>query len=562
MDNNTAQLKTMLAHFYEWERDRPQDVFMRQPFGKDWKNISWYEAGRQARILVAALRAMGMQPGDHIGLISKNCYHWVITDLALMMGGYVSVPYYPNLTGKQLHQVIAASHIKLLIVGKLDHWNSIQSFVPAHLPIIAFPHYPGNSQVENAYPWERLMEEHLPIAGTPTPNIDDIWTILFTSGTTNIPKGVVLTYRAPAALMHNERENGSLKIFSYPQHRFFSYLPLNHIAERMIVEAAAILTGGTISFAESIDSFAQNLRDTQPTIFMAVPRIWSKFQLALLDRIPQKKLNWLLRIPLLNTLFIRKVREGMGLHHACILLTGAAPTPDSLKDWFSMFGLTLQEVYGMTENCGGCTLMPADDIRPASVGRPLPGVQINIDPQTSEVIMRAPWMMAGYYQQETLTGETIRNGWLHTGDQGYVDQDGFLRITGRLSDTFKSAKGKYITPAPIEWGFAENELIEQVCVVGLALPQPLALAVLSERGQRTLREEVEQSLHKTLLEINTSLATFEKLAGIVVVKDSWTVENGILTPTMKIKRNILNERYQNQLPIWLQQQKPIIWEDQ
>ena len=175
--------------------------------------------------------------------------------------------------------------------------------------------------------------------------------------------------------------------------------------------------------------------------------------------------------------------------------------------------------------------------------------------------MRAPWMMAGYYQQAVLTAETIRDGWLHTGDQGYIDQDGFLHITGRLSDTFKSAKGKYITPAPIEWGFAENELIEQVCVVGLALPQPLALAVLSERGQRTLRAEVEQSLQKTLQEINTSLATFEKLAGIVVVKDSWTVENGILTPTLKIKRNILNERYQNQLPIWLQQQKLIIWED-
>lgn len=561
MSYKPDEIRSILSHFYEWEQQRPAATFLRQPNGPHWHTISWAEAGNQARRLVTALRAMGLKPGDHIGLISKNCCHWIIADIALMMGGYVSIPYYPNLTARQLQEVVEASDIKALFAGKLDSWPEQSSLLPAHLPIISFPHYPGNSIIAADMAWEDLMERYAPIDGHPEPAMDDLWTILFTSGTTGVPKGVMHTYYAPASLLHNERINGSLRIFTIPNHRFFSYLPLNHIAERMIVEIAAIFTGGVISFAENLDTFAKNLADTQPTLFMAVPRIWSKFQLAILDRLPQKRLSFLLRVPVLGRILRHKIRRGLGLHEAGILLTGAAPTPDALKEWFLQFGLSLQEVYAMTENCGGCTLMPADGIRAGSVGKALPGVDIEIDPQTGEVLTRAPWMMAGYYQDAQKTAEVLQDGWLHTGDQGELSPDGYLSITGRVSDSFKSAKGKFIVPAPIEWGFAENNLIEQVCVVGLAMPQPLALAVLSERGRRVMREEVEKSLHRTLAEINTSLAAFEQLAGIVIVRDGWTVENGILTPTLKIKRNALNEKYREKLPLWVQAGQRIIWED-
>ncbi len=561
MSNNTTPFKSMLSHFYEWEQQQPLRVFMRQPRGRQWQDISWAEAGRQARTLVTALSHMGLKAGDHVGLISKNCYHWIIADLALMMGGYVSVPYYPNLTGRQLREVIDASDIKALFVGKLDTWPDQRKELSPDLPIISFPHYPGNSLVEDGVAWEDMMAAHEPMTGFPEPKPEQTWTILFTSGTTGEPKGVVLDFNAPAALMDNEKRYGQVGIFNLSEHRFFSYLPLNHIAERIIIEAAAMLTGGTISFAENLDTFARNLSDTQPTLFMAVPRIWSKFQLAILDRIPSKRLSRLLKFPIVGPLLRNKIRKGLGLHRADLLFTGAAPTPDPLKDWFRQFGFVLREVYGMTENCGGCTVMPGEAVLAGSVGKPLAGVDLRIDGPEGEVLIRCPWLMKGYYNDPEKTAQVLRNGWLHTGDQGELTADGYLRITGRVSDAFKSAKGKFIVPAPIEWGFAENEYIEQVCVVGLALPQPIALAVLSERGRKTIKDEVEHSLQRTLAEINAGLAAFEQLAGIVIVQGGWTVENGILTPTMKIRRGILNEKYREKLPLWSETGQRIIWEE-
>ena len=552
-------LKTIVDYFLEWESRQPSAVFLRQPTGDQWKNYTWREVGEQARRMAAALRARGLQPGDKVGIVSKNCCHWVITDLALMFGGFVSTPFYPNLTAAQLRQVLELSDAKALFVGKLDEWSNMRGGVPEGVQLIRFPHYPGNAEVREGLAWEELIREFEPIAVDP-PVLHDLWTILFTSGTTGRPKGVMHNYYAPATLMHNERVHNDLRVFAGKEHRYFSYLPLNHIAERIIVEVAAIMTGGSISFAESIDTFAQNLQQTQPTLFMAVPRIWSKFQLAILERMPQQRLNRLLRLPLIGTLVRRKIKKGLGLASARILLTGAAPTPDALKDWYRTLDLPLQEVYAMTENCGGCTLMPIERLKSGTVGKPLPNTEIKVEPETGEVLMRAPWVMQGYYKDKAKTDEVLRDGWLHTGDQGELDEEGFLRLTGRVSDTFKSAKGKYIVPAPIEWGFAKNNHIEQVAVVGLAMPPPLALVVLSELGRAAGQEAVTQSLTHTLTAVNDGLANYERIKAVVVVKENWSVDNGLLTPTMKIRRNVLNERYQTLYQPWYEEGKAVIWE--
>lgn len=560
MQQSTSGLKTMLDDFYDWEAKQPDAPFLRQPYGDNWKTITWAQAGREARQMVAALRAMGLQSGAHIGIVSKNCYHWIIADLAIMMGGYVSVPFFPTLTAPQLAEVIELGDLQAIFVGKLDEWKKMKTGIPADLPIITFPHYEGNAVVDKGAKWEDLLKRHEPVSESFRPDLKQVWTILFTSGTTGTPKGVILDYHAPSALMQMERTHDAVGLFLGNEHRYFSYLPLNHIAERLIVELACLLNGGCISFAESLDSFVKNLQQTRPTLFLGVPRIWSKFQLAILEKMPQHKLSLLLKIPIISSLVKRKIQKGLGLDQARVTFTGAAPAPDSLKQWFRRLGINVREVYGMTENCAGCTLMMRNANKDGTVGQVLPEVEIKTDPESGEIVMRAPWLMQGYYKDEAKTREILHDGWLHTGDQGELDAAGYLRITGRVADTFKSAKGKFIVPAPIEWGFAQNSYIEQICIVGLTLPQPVALTVLSEIGKNASRETVVQSLQQTLRDVNDSLANFERLAKVVVVRETWNVENGILTPTLKIKRNVVNQRYAPYLQQWYEQGDAIVWE--
>ncbi len=554
------ELKTMLEEFLHWEKVQPDAPFLRQPFGEEWKTITWAQAGREARQITAALKAMGLQPGAHIGIVSKNCCHWIIADLAIMMGDYVSVPFFPTLTAIQLEEVIKLGDLKAIFVGKLDDWENMKAGVPADLPIIAFPHYEGNSRVEEGVQWDDLLAHHEPIEIVHQPDLKAIWTIIFTSGTTGTPKGVMLDYYAPASLLQMERNHNVVGLFEHKTNRYFSYLPLNHIAERLIVELACLSNGGVISFSESLDSFVDNLRQASPTLFLGVPRIWSKFQLAILGKMPQQKLGTLLRIPIISTLVKNKIRKGLGLGKARITFTGAAPASDALKQWFRSIGINVRDVYGMTENCAGCSLMMRNAEKPGTVGQLLPEVEVKIDPETGEIIMRAPWMMRGYYKDEAKTNEILQDGWLHTGDQGHVDEAGYLSITGRVSDTFKSAKGKFIVPAPIESGFSHNNYIEQICIVGLTLPQPVALTVLSDIGKNASRETVMESLHQTLQEVNQTLANFERLAKVVVVQEAWSVDNGILTPTLKIKRNAVNQRYAPFLQQWYERGEAIVWE--
>lgn len=557
---DSQNIKSILAYFYQWEQERGDTIFLRQPFQKDWQTYTWRQVGEISRRLAKALQSLGLVAGDKVGMVSKNCYQWIVTDLALMMGGFVSVPFYPNLTTKELNQVMLASEAKVLFVGKLDDWESMRAGIPTGIQLITFPHYEGNAFVDEGLSWEKLIADSAPIEGSPLPALQDLWTILFTSGTTGVPKGVMLNYFHPAALVENERINGDLIDFSTADHRFFSYLPLNHIAERIIVECAGIATGGIISFSESIHTFTQNLQGTQPTLFIAVPRIWTKFQMAILEKLPEKRLNLILALPLIGAFLKHKIVQGLGLDKARVLLTGAAPAPDALKNFFKKLGLPLQEVYAMTENTGGCTLMPRSAIRSGTVGKPMANVEIRIDPQTQELLTRAPWIMAGYYNDPERTAQVIQDGWLHTGDQGEITPEGYLKLTGRVSDTFKSAKGKYIVPGPIEGSFAKNSYIEQLCVVGFSIPQPLALAVLSEVGQKTPFEVVKASLLQTLEEVNAGLAHYERVKAVVITKEPWAVENGVLTPTLKIRREVLNRKYAEQYPGWFERNEAVIRE--
>ncbi len=553
-------VKTLVESFYQWEQQQPTKVYLRQPVGDGYVDYTWGEVGQQARRLATYINSLGLPPHSNIGLISKNCAHWLIADIAILISGHVSVPFYPTLTADQLRQVLDHSGCRVLFVGKIDNWEAMKPGVPNGVQGIAFPDYrPNSSAPDPDYAqWDDIVANYEPQADSPVPDPDDLYTIIYTSGTTGNPKGVMMDF----ASMRNAIAGTKPRLHhDLPETRFFSYLPLCHVAERNIVEATSLATGGTVYFTESLDTFAKNLQTARPTHFLAVPRIWNKLQQGVLAKLPQEKLDRLLKIPIVAGLVKKKIRKGLGLNDAKLILTGAAPMPASLIRWFRRIGISIQEAYGMTENTGAVSMMPPDRIKDGTVGKLYDGVEVKIDPKTGEVFTRCSWLMRGYYREPALTDAVLSDGWLATGDVGEVDSEGYLRITGRVKEMYKSPKGEYIAPAQIEFGFAENTYIEQICVGGQTLPQPLALVVLSEMGRQTDRQIVSQSLAQTLRELNPKLHTYEHVQKVVVVKDAWTVDNNLMTPTMKIKRNVIEARYEPKMEPWFERSEAVIWEE-
>ena len=545
--------------FYRWEKEFKDRPFLRQPFGDRWEEYSWGEVGQMARKLATGLRSLGLRDNAHIGLISKNCREWIIADLAIIMAGYISVPFYPTLNDKELNTLLEFGDVDLLFVGKVEHWEQQKKGVPKDMPVIAFPPYSNHSPAPEAIQWFDFIDQHPPLENPHQPMVNDTWTIIFTSGTTGDPKGVVLNYLANEKTALLTLESNPLEIDFNGKNDFFSYLPLNHIAERVVVEFGVFRFGGTISFVESIDTFAQNLQQAQPTVFFAVPRIWTKFQMGVLAKLPQPKLERLLKIPLLSGFIKRKLRKGLGLHRARAIVSGAAPLLDSQREWFRSIGIPITNGYGMTENCAITTQLPAHiSNKPGSVGIPQPEVDIKIDPETSEIMMRGPFVMVGYYKQPELTAQVLQDGWLRTGDQGYLDNDGFLYITGRVKDIFKTSKGKYIEPLVLESYFADIVDFEQMCIVGLGLPQPIGLVVLSEVGKSKDKYALIAQLEQTLQEINNQLESYKKISTLVLTDEEWTVENGLTTPTLKIKRNAIDKKYEKNYKAWYDREETVL----
>ena len=560
MSDTNQNLQSPIECFYNWETNDPDRLFLRQPFGDTWKTLTYAQAGQEARKMTAALQAMGLQKGDHIGIMSKNCYHWILADLAIMMGGFVSVPYYASLPKEQLSEVIEKSDIKLLFVGKLDKWGDRAMGIPDTVQVIRFPHYQGNAKVNVGTDWDELTQKHEPVSGNYIPNLDDIWTILFTSGTTGSPKGVVHSHRNPALVMAGEEKSNFIGMLKLEKPKYLSFLPLNHVAERIAVETACLKVGGCISFAESLETFAKNLQETQPTMIFAVPRIWTKFYLGVLAKMPQKRMDLLFKIPVVSGIVKKKLKTALGLNEIKIAMTGAAITPEYLKEWYKKLGIHLIEAYGMTEVCGAIANSPNPNTPPDCVGEVVPFCEVKIHPDTGEILMKAPYQMLRYYKDPEKTAEVIQDGWIYSGDKGTIDANGYVRVVGRVKDAFKTAKGQYIIPNPIEEDFAESDFIEQVCVVGLTSPQPLALINLSELAQGLSKEELQMELETCLKEVNSKLSSYQKPSTIVITKENWSEDNNLLTPTLKVKRTQVDEKYSQQYVDWHENPSSVIWE--
>ena len=550
-----------LQRLYHWESTKPDKVVFTQPLGGGKvRDYTWREVLDQSRRMAAHLQSLGLRPGDKVALLSKNTAHWLMADFSIWLGGFVSVPLYPTLAAGTIRQILEHSESKLLFVGKLDGWAGMKPGIPAGLPCITLPLAPDDAT--HSWPaWDDIIARTEPLKGNTLRDGDELCTIMYTSGTTGAPKGVMHSFSTFAWGV----QSGLKRVPIDSSARMISYLPLSHVAERTLVEHGVLATGMHVFFAESLDTFTADLQRARPTVFFSVPRLWVKFQQGIGAKMPPAKLDLLLKIPILRGIVRKKILTALGLQDCTWAAGGAAPMPPDLLRWYNKLGLDLVEVYGMTENCGVSHATLPGKQRPGTVGLPYDGVQCRLDPVTSEIQMKAPCLMLGYYKEPVLTRDAMTDdGWLKTGDKGGLDAEGNLKITGRVKDLFKTSKGKYVAPAPIEDKLVMHGAIEACCVTGANLGQPLALVMLNpeaakKAGDATARSEMEVSLAAHIKTINETLDPHEQLDCIVVTAQAWTVENDLITPTFKVKRNRIEDLFAANYDKWVGSRRKVIW---
>lgn len=544
--------KSLLGRFYYWEKHHPQRVYLRQPYGRQWQEFTFSQVGQEARRLVSYFRSLNLPKGARIALYAENHAYWIIADLAIMMGGYVSVPIYAHIGRRQLLHILQDATPALLLVGRVAQPHLLTEANVNISRLLALP----DSNVTNAPAWIQLREQFAPIDASPDVLFEDLYTIIYTSGTTDEPKGVMLSHFAPAICLELNRE-----ILGLDQPgRFFSYLPLAHVAERAAVEAFSLECGGCISFCESPESFLANLRDARPTHFLAVPAVWQKLYEGITKRLPKTWLDYAAKVKLLNRAFNRYLLYRLGLADIRVAMTGAAPMPMHLHSFFRQLGLTVREVYGITELSAAVCMHRQSDASAGTVGRPFPAVQMRIDAATGEIQVKAPWMFSGYYANLKKTQASLTSdGYFRTGDRGRLLPNGQLVLEGRLSDSFKTLRGEFVHPARIESLFGINKYIEHVCVLGDGMLQPIALVSLSELARKELDVVLKVGMEITLTRINEQLADYEKIDKVFVAAETWRIDNELLTPSLKIRRHLIEASYRQLLVQYQKRPEKVIY---
>jgi long-subunit acyl-CoA synthetase (AMP-forming) len=548
---STTQVISPLEMLYKRESESPDQKYMTQPVGDELKTFTWAETMQLARKLAARITSYRYPKGTKIAILGKNTAEWVITDIAIMLAGHISVPIFSTAGKDTISFVLAHAECPMLFIGKLDNSQAVKEATTDELVTVGFPY----ASVEAKISWEEFTDIEA-MTENPVPDLNDIMTIIYTSGSTGQPKGVVHTYETI-----NWAAQNSLHALAVSENdRIMSYLPLAHITERVLVELASFYSGMTLHFVESLDTFTRDVSACQPTLFISVPRLWTKFQMGVLAKLPQKKLSLLLSIPFVGKKVALKVRKQLGLGSARLWASGSAPLAPATIEWFSKIGIDISEGWGMTENCAyGTSSVPFRSDKIGAIGRAYDGVTIRIA-EDGEIQVKSPCNMIGYYKDEEKTAEVFTSDqYLRTGDKGKMDSEGYISITGRLKDIFKTDKGKYVSPAPIESKIMETSIVEQVCVTGTNLPQPIALLVLSIEARNHSKDLVRDTLEETLTSVNASLESHQRLDRIVVFKEEWSIDNELLTPTLKVKRHVIEERFKS--VIVGQHKDRVVWID-
>jgi long-subunit acyl-CoA synthetase (AMP-forming) len=551
-------METPLDYIYAHEKKIPDAVWLTQPMGDGTvRDFTWKQALDESRKMAAHLVSLDLPKNSQIALFAKNNAWWILADIAIWMAGHVTVPLYPTLAVDTIKQIMEHSEAKLIFIGKLDGFDQMEPGIPGDLPRIALPLAP---KIDRAEQWNDIIAKTKPIEGNPARDADELATIIYTSGSTGVAKGVMHSFRTMSGVdvVHD-------LIRLDETDRVLSYLPLAHAMERAVVELISINTGMHIYFAESLDTFVSDLKRARPTIFISVPRLWNRFQQGVFTKMPPEKLARLLKIPIVRGFVRRKILKGLGLDSVRYAISGSAPISADLLSWYRTLGLELLEAYGMSENfCISHSTRPGQ-VRVGYVGSPHKGCEQKIS-EDGEILVKSPGTMLGYFKEKALTEATIdKEGFLHTGDRGELDDLGRLKITGRVKEIFKTSKGKYVAPSPIENELMLHNDIEQALVAGESMPQPFGMVVLSDAArskakEAPFRDELSRTLNDHLEKTNARLSAHEQLEKIVVVREPWTIENGALTPTMKVRRTAIEKRYADKVPGWYAEKPRVVWE--
>ncbi len=538
---HATEFETPNSRLTHWATVKPDDVYLTQPIDDRIIEYTWSQVLDEVSRVANYLSRY--PSGSHIAIISLNCAHWVMTDLAIQMAGHVSIPIYPTASKETIGKILKHSEAKAVFLGKMFDPNKATDLLDVAIGELEIDQMAIYQPYSGMYFWQQLVDENSTIESPPESQASDLMSIIYTSGTTGDPKGVMISYRA----IHASMDLVKSIIVINQQDRFVSYLPLAHVAERMAVEFCSLYNGSHVSFIRSLETFTEDVKTAEPTIFFGVPRIWSKIKMAIEGKLGgAKALNTLLRMPLLGSWLKKALLRKLGFQNVRYALCAAAAINKDVLQWFGHLGLKLNEAYAMSETCGLSHMTKQSDTKTGSVGRVIEGCECRLS-KTHEVLLRNPAMMDGYYKQPELTSETIDiDGWLHTGDLGEIDAAGFLYITGRVKDIFKTSKGKYIAPLPIEQRFQSALGIEHVILMGNGLSQPFMVVSTFESSHAHNPADLILSSEQALMEINLTLEAQERVSHIFISHEGWGPDNGMLTPTLKMIRGAIEKHYQHQ----------------
>ncbi len=592
---------TIPAMFWNGVQQRGDNIWMRQKQLGIWRSWTWKQTGEAVREIAGGLMSLGFKPGDTASILSNTVVEWVLADLAVLSAGGVANGIYPTDAASQVHYLCEDSRTSVLFVEddeQLDKALEVRAQLPGLSKIIVFDmeglrelNDPAVISLDALRELGRAYNTRQPDDMMRRVNQckpGDLAILIYTSGTTGKPKGAMHSH---AGLVYTVRGYNTLIAQDETDERM-CFLPLCHVAERLGGEYFAMYTGAKLNFVENPETVPENVREIAPTVFTAVPRVWEKFysgvMIALKEASPlqQAAYAWgigvgmqiadkvLAREPvdgflkfkftIARWIALNNARKLIGIHRARFCVTGAAPISPELVRWYLGLGVPMLEVWGMTETCGAATGIPADRMKPGSIGPAAGYNEVRIDADTGEIRVRGPNVFMGYLNQPEKTAETIdADGWLHTGDVGLVDEDGFFRITDRMKDIIITAGGKNITPSELENELKFSPYITDAVVIGDKLPYLTVIIMIDQENVEkyaqdhdvpfsnyaslTRATEVQALIQGEIDRVNKKFARVEQIKKFFLLETQLSAEDEELTPTMKLKRKLVEKKYAPQI---------------